>query len=51
MFDPEVTEDLELSAQSVPPTAMVPASLTDITTSGVVSEVGVVTAVVSVTVS
>ena len=46
VFDPEVTEELLFSPQSVPPTAIVPASLTEITTSGVVSAVGVVTAVV-----
>ena len=48
VFDPDETELLELSPQSVPPTAIVPASLTLITTSGVVSDVGVVTAVDSV---
>ena len=48
VLDPDETELLELSPQSVPPTAIVPASLTLITTSGVVSDVGVATGVDSV---
>ena len=48
MFVPDDTELLELSPQPVPPTAIVPASPTLITTSGVASLVGVVTAVLSV---
>ena len=49
VLDPDETVLLELSPQPVvPPTAIVPASLTDITTSGVLSAVGVATAVDSV---
>ena len=49
VLDPDETELLELSPQSVPPTAIVPASLTLITTSGVVADVGVVTAIILIT--
>ena len=46
---PDDIDELELSPQpAVPPTAMVPASATDIVTSGEVSEVGVLTALDSV---
>ena len=49
VFDPDDIEEVELSPQPfVPPTAIVPASLTEITTLGVESAVGVVTAVDSV---
>ena len=49
MLDPDDTEALELSPHpSVPPTAIVPASLVSITTFGVGSAVGVTTAVCSV---
>ena len=48
VFDPEATALSELSQPAVPPMAIVPASATLITTSGVWSAVGVVTAVDSV---
>ena len=48
MFAPEDIVEVELSPQpEVPPTAIVPASATLMTTSGVVSVVGVEAAVVS----
>ena len=48
VFDPDVIEDVDVSPHpGVPPTAIVPASVVLITTSGVVSFVGVVTAVLS----
>ena len=49
VFDPELIELVESSPHPVvPPTAIVPASPTDITTSGVLSDVGVLTGVDSV---
>ena len=49
VFDPELIELVESSPHPVvPPTAIVPASPTDITTFGVASLVGVATAVDSV---